>query len=129
MNTTWYLQSHAVWLKLWYSSIGFLLFVYLAAHVPEFLRWTPLSVKLLLPPRQSRGASYFGLVELHRRQCHIRVPVKPLRFKAPRAIEGTPSDAAKRNSEGEDHRETINRGNNTTPIPGSRHCSSYLELS
>ena len=61
MKMTWYLQSHAVWLKLWYSSIGFLLFVCLAAHVLEFLRWTPGSVKLLLPPRQSRGASYVRL--------------------------------------------------------------------
>jgi len=28
----------------------------------EFPRWTPGSVKLLLPPRQSRGASHAGLV-------------------------------------------------------------------
>ena len=29
----------------------------LAAHDWEFPRWTPVSVKLLLPPRQSRGVS------------------------------------------------------------------------
>ena len=29
----------------------------LAAHIKEFPRWTPLFVKLLLPPRQSRGIS------------------------------------------------------------------------
>ncbi|MBX9810789.1 MAG: tyrosine-type recombinase/integrase [Burkholderiales bacterium] len=29
----------------------------MAAHDPEFHRWTPVFVKLLLPPRQSRGAS------------------------------------------------------------------------
>ena len=33
----------------------------LAAHVRKFARWTPGSVKLLLPPRQSRGASHVGL--------------------------------------------------------------------
>jgi diguanylate cyclase (GGDEF)-like protein len=31
--------------------------VCLAAHVSEFLGWTPVTVKLLLPPRQSRGVS------------------------------------------------------------------------
>ena len=36
----------------------------LAAHVLEFLRWTPGSVKLLLPPRQSRGASYVRLADI-----------------------------------------------------------------
>jgi hypothetical protein len=29
----------------------------LAAHLLEFLGWTPENVKLLLPPRQSRGNS------------------------------------------------------------------------
>jgi len=29
----------------------------LAAHLSEFLGWTPVNVKLLLPPRQSRGIS------------------------------------------------------------------------
>ena len=57
MNTTWYLHSHFVWLRLSISSIVKLLFVCLAAHVWEFPRWTPGSVKLLLPPRQSRGVS------------------------------------------------------------------------
>src|ERR1700724_1224946 len=57
MNTTWYLYSHFVWLRLSISSIVKLPFVCLAAHVREFLRWTPVSVKLLLPPRQSRGVS------------------------------------------------------------------------
>ena len=32
-------------------------FVCLAAHVREFPGWTPLFVKLLLPPRHSRGVS------------------------------------------------------------------------
>src|SRR5207302_4934690 len=57
INTTWYLHSHFVWLRLSISSIVKLLFVCLAAHVWEFPRWTPGSVKLLLPPRQSRGVS------------------------------------------------------------------------
>ena len=57
MNTTWYLHSHFVWLRLSIPPIAKLLFVCLAAHVREFLRWTPVSVKLLLPPRQSRGLS------------------------------------------------------------------------
>ena len=30
----------------------------LAAHLSEFLGWTPVNVKLLLPPRQSRGNSH-----------------------------------------------------------------------
>lgn len=33
----------------------------LAAHELEFPRWTPVNVKLLLPPRQSRGDSLVGL--------------------------------------------------------------------
>src|ERR1700676_1719854 len=57
MNTTWYLHSHFVWLRLSNSSILDLLFVCLAAHAWEFPRWTAVSVKLLLPPRQSRGVS------------------------------------------------------------------------
>jgi len=31
----------------------------LAAHLSEFLGWTPANVKLLLPPRQSRGISRY----------------------------------------------------------------------
>ncbi|TDQ48186.1 hypothetical protein EV696_108166, partial [Permianibacter aggregans] len=31
------------------------------AHVSEFPLWTPVIVKLLLPPRQSRGNSRYGL--------------------------------------------------------------------
>src|SRR5436309_14945032 len=58
INTTWYLHSHFVWLRLSISSIAKLLFVCLAAHVWEFPRWTPVSVKRLLPPRQSRGALF-----------------------------------------------------------------------
>src|SRR3954453_15201473 len=57
INTTWYLHSHLLWLRLSNSSILALLFVCLAAHDSEFPRWTPVSVKLLLPPRQSRGVS------------------------------------------------------------------------
>src|SRR6476646_8144967 len=38
-------------------------FVCLAAHEMKPPRWTPaVKVKLLLPPRQSRGTSYRGLV-------------------------------------------------------------------
>lgn len=33
----------------------------LAAHAPKFRGWTPVYVKLLLPPRQSRGVSYIWL--------------------------------------------------------------------
>jgi hypothetical protein len=33
--------------------------VCLAAHLSEFLGWTPANVKLLLPPRQSRGNSHW----------------------------------------------------------------------
>ena len=35
--------------------------MYLAAHGEKFRRWTAVNVKLLLPPRQSRGNSHFGL--------------------------------------------------------------------
>jgi hypothetical protein len=35
--------------------------VCLAAHESEFRRWTPGNVKLLLPPRQSRGVSFVWL--------------------------------------------------------------------
>src|SRR3954470_4095104 len=62
INTTWYLHSHLLWLRLSNSSILDLLFVCLAAHDSEFPRWTPVSVKLLLPPRQSRGVSRCRLV-------------------------------------------------------------------
>src|SRR5208283_1007100 len=63
IKTTWYLHSHFEWLKLSYSSIQILLDVCLAAHVLEFLGWTPVNVKLLLPPRQSRGNSRY--IRLH----------------------------------------------------------------
>ena len=50
------------WLNLSCSSIGEIPFVCLAAHQPKFRRWrawgdTTGTVKLLLPPRQSRGNS------------------------------------------------------------------------
>src|SRR5207302_9124700 len=57
INTTWYLHSHFVWLRLSISSIVKLLFVCLAAHVWEFTGWTLGSVKLLLPPCHRRAAS------------------------------------------------------------------------
>src|ERR1043166_452716 len=69
MNTTWYLHSHFVWLRLSNSSILDLLFVCLAAHDWEFPRWTPVSVKLLLPPRQSRGVSRYRLGARLARTC------------------------------------------------------------
>src|SRR5271165_1900037 len=57
INTTWYLHSHLVWLRLSISSIANSLSCALAAHAWESPRWTPGFVKLLLPPRQSRGVS------------------------------------------------------------------------
>src|SRR4249919_3059440 len=64
MNTTWYLHSHLVWLRLWYSSIMKLPSCAWWLTSREFHRWTTaLNVKLLLPPRQSRGASLGRLVE------------------------------------------------------------------
>ena len=47
VNTTGYL--HFAWFRLLRSSIAVLLSVALAAHGVEFPRWTPGSVKLLLP--------------------------------------------------------------------------------
>src|SRR5271165_1852321 len=57
INTTWYLHSHLIWLRLSISSIANSLSCALAAHAWESPRWTPGFVKLLLPPRQSRGLS------------------------------------------------------------------------
>ena len=53
-------------------------FVRLAAHVLEFPRWTPSNVKLLLPPRQSWGASpvWLGVRNL-RFQMRIQVRIRP----------------------------------------------------
>lgn len=50
-------NSHFERLRPSYSSIVILLVVCLAAHDLEFHRWAPVTVKLLLPPRQSRGNS------------------------------------------------------------------------
>lgn len=68
-------------------------FVCLAAHVSESLRWTSSSVKLLLPPRQSRGASLDGLARealgddidiiVH---CHAELDV-PSAIKVAEAVE------------------------------------------
>src|SRR5512133_582824 len=58
MNTTWYLHSHFVWLKLSYSSIVKTPFRVLGGSRLGVFRWTAGNVKLLLPPRQSRGISY-----------------------------------------------------------------------
>jgi len=55
------LHSHFVWLRLSISFIANSLSCALAAHVWDSPRWTPVSVKLLLPPRQSRGVSPFVL--------------------------------------------------------------------
>jgi hypothetical protein len=57
IEISWYLHSHLLWLKLSHSSIRDLLLVCLAAHDLEFPGWTSANVKLLLPPRQRRGAS------------------------------------------------------------------------
>src|SRR6266853_1696053 len=61
MNTTRYLHSHLLWLRLSYSSIVKLPFVRLVAHDRKLHRWTTaVNVKRLLPPRQSRGTSLGG---------------------------------------------------------------------
>jgi hypothetical protein len=60
MDTTWYLHSHFVWLRLSDSSIVEFPFVCLAAHDGEFLRWAPYTVKRLPPPRHIRGVSLVG---------------------------------------------------------------------
>src|SRR6202521_3443596 len=55
------LHSHLLWLRLSYSSIVKLPFVCLLAHDRKLHRWTTaVKVKLLLPPRQSRGTSLGG---------------------------------------------------------------------
>ena len=59
MNTTWYLHSHFVWLKLSYLSIVKTPFRALGGSRLGVFRWTPANVKLLLPPRHSRGVSLF----------------------------------------------------------------------
>jgi len=46
--------------------------VCLAAHDRKFRRWTPGNVKLLLPPRQSRGNSHFVL-ELVARETNVTI--------------------------------------------------------
>jgi hypothetical protein len=47
-----------LWLRLSYSSIVKLPFVCVVAHDQKFRRWaTAVNVKLMLPPRQSRGVS------------------------------------------------------------------------
>src|SRR5271170_2384017 len=53
----WYLQAHFEWLKLSYSSIQFLLVSVLGGSRHGVSGWTSVNVKLLLPPRQSRGNS------------------------------------------------------------------------
>ena len=58
MNTTGYLHSHFVWLKLSYLSIVKTPFRALGGSRLGVFQWTPGNVKLLLPPRQSRGISY-----------------------------------------------------------------------
>src|SRR5829696_3774783 len=83
INTTWYLHSHLLWLRLSNSSILDLLFVCLAAHDSEFPRWTPVFVKLLLPPRQSRGVSRCRLVGQHTRsRRHQLIGFRLSRFGA-----------------------------------------------
>src|ERR1700745_2421161 len=63
MNTTWYLHSHLVWLRLVLVHRRTLLSCAWWLTSREFRRWTTaLNVKLLLPPRQSRGASFGRLV-------------------------------------------------------------------
>src|SRR6516165_6654688 len=53
MNTTWYLHSHFVWLRLSILSIVEIPSRVLGGSRRESLRWTPVAVKPLLPPRQS----------------------------------------------------------------------------
>src|SRR6185437_9667404 len=74
MKTTWYLHSHLLCDSVSASSIVVkLLSVCLAAHVVEFHRWTPGFVKLLLPPRQSRGVSHVWLARILRLADATRV--------------------------------------------------------
>ena len=61
MKTTWYLHSHRLRLRLSTRLMSAFLLCCLAAHKREFLHETPGIVKLLVPPRQSRGVSHFFL--------------------------------------------------------------------
>src|ERR1019366_8856855 len=61
-----YLQSHFILLKLAYSSIRFLLFVCLAAHVEEFLDGLPEMSNCYCHPGKA-GGSPFGN---RRNRCH-----------------------------------------------------------
>ena len=59
-QTTWYLHSHLLWLRLSLSFISILL----SSRAWRLTSWSVadrLPVKLLLPPRYSRGISYCGL--------------------------------------------------------------------
>ena len=58
MNNAWHLRFPLLRFTLSPWSILKLLYVCLAAHAVEFHGWTPGYVKLLLPPRQSRGVSF-----------------------------------------------------------------------
>ncbi len=58
MNHDWHLRFPLLRFTFSPWSIVNLLYVCLAAHAVEFHEWTSGYVKLLLPPRQSRGASF-----------------------------------------------------------------------
>ena len=71
------LQSHLLWLRLSQSSIVKLLLVCVVAHDWKSPRWaTARKVKLLLPPRQSRGIS-------------LAISIPSSLVSLPRAIEPT----------------------------------------
>src|SRR5215471_11234027 len=63
MNTTWYLHSHFVWLKLSYSSIDETSFRVLGGSRCEASSVDPRKCQTFAAPRQSRGNSHFGLAE------------------------------------------------------------------
>ena len=58
MNDVWHLRFPILRFTFSPWSILKLLYVCLAAHAVEFHGWTSGYVKLLLPPRQSRGVSF-----------------------------------------------------------------------
>src|SRR5882762_5006751 len=77
INTTWYLHSQTEWLRLSNVSIGTLPFVCLAAHEGSLYGGhTPENVKLLPPPRHSRGASLRARTPCARRsaRCGAAAP-------------------------------------------------------
>ena len=63
----------------------------LAAHLSEFLGWTPVNVKLLLPPRQSRGNSHLISVKTAKSPAYVAARLK-LTELAPAVVEAFSKD-------------------------------------